>query len=94
MTGGGGGTYAGVLCLLTFLLPQDLYFTVRDGGTSESAKKKEYIIRSLIIIIIYISLSIQWIINLLINNKSLLINTAKFIYIFDYLETVNKIQPK
>ena len=31
--------HAGILGLLTFLLPQDLYFTVEDGGTSEAVAK-------------------------------------------------------
>ena len=36
-----GGWYARdwILGLLTFLLPQDLYFTVRDGGASEAVEK-------------------------------------------------------
>ena len=37
----GGGWYAHdwILGLLTFLLPQDLYFTVKDGRASESVEK-------------------------------------------------------
>ena len=41
LTGGGGGwgAHAGMLGALTFLLPRDHNFTVRNGGTSESAVK-------------------------------------------------------
>jgi len=41
VTGEGEGWYAHdwILGLLTFLLPQDLYFTVKDGRASESVEK-------------------------------------------------------
>ena len=41
VAGRGWGWYAHawILGLLTFLLPQDLYFIVRDSGASESAAK-------------------------------------------------------
>ena len=46
MTGGGCCAHSRILGLLTFLLSQDLYFTVRDvnGGASESAAKLPLII--------------------------------------------------
>ena len=37
--GGGWYAHAWILGLLTFLIPQDLDFTARDGGASESAAK-------------------------------------------------------
>ena len=39
---GGWCAHAGILGLFTFLLLQDLYFTVRDGGASECAAKFPY----------------------------------------------------